>query len=551
MDVSATNSGYDKYERFEHWLRENGSQIDMVELREYDTAPGNNASKSSTSAQVQIGNEEEDKKEENPEVEQLEQVEEECEMRGVHVKQSIPPNTTVIVIPKQCLITVEMGQATEIGQAILSSELDLDAPKHVFLMIFLLMDRRDPESFFKYYYATLPKTLHNMPVFWNEEDLKYLEGSYLLQQIQDRNDAIREDYEAICNVAPVLSEIATLDEFKWARMCVCSRNFGLLINGVRTSALVPHADMLNHYRPRETKWTFDNERQAFTITTLQTIQGGAEIYDSYGQKCNHRFLLNYGFAIENNTELDGYCPNEVPLELSPLLLNELLEARGETISSKPVTGALDIAKSEFWCRDTPAATALTVGALSIVSGDTKTYSNLCASSSYVKRIRVSVSNNENTKAMMSMLRVIVADEDELSAITCGGLYMYRTCKDVRFAISIKNERAALQLLSHVVEKALAQYPTTLDEDNVMLSSPDLLPAFSNARHATIQVRGEKEVLHHYKKLAETALTVIELDDTEFENAIKTMQDSTHYTIVHYCADVIGSILRENKRAAGI
>ena len=334
------------------------------------------------------------------------------------------------------------------------------------------------------------------------------------------------------------------------------------------------------------KLKFSSLDEIVLFRSLQTIQAGAEIYDSYGQKCNHRFLLNYGFAIENNTELDGYCPNEVPLELSPLLLNKLLETRGKKIVPKPVTGALDTAKSEFWCRDTPS-TALAVGALSIVSGDTKTYSNQCASISYVKRIRVSVSNNENTKAMMSMLRVIVADEDELSAITCGGLYMYRTCKDVRFAISIKNERAALQLLLYVIEKALAQYPTTLDEDNAMLSSADLLPAFGNARHATIQVRGEKEVLHHYKKLAEIALTVIELNDAEFETAMKvscsvhydfllfhqkkryqlsqsfiififsfldfsqTMQDSTHYTIVHYCADVIGSVLRENKRAAGL
>ena len=74
----------------------------------------------------------------------------------------------------------------------------------------------------------------------------------------------------------------------------------------------PHADMLNHYRPRETKWTFDEATQAFTITTLQAIPAGAEVLDSYGQKCNHRFLLNYGFAVEDNRELDGFCPNEVP-----------------------------------------------------------------------------------------------------------------------------------------------------------------------------------------------------------------------------------------------
>jgi histone-lysine N-methyltransferase SETD3 len=39
------------------------------------------------------------------------------------------------------------------------------------------------------------------------------------------------------------------------------------MDGHRTSALVPQADMLNHYRPRETKWTFEDDKQAFTITT--------------------------------------------------------------------------------------------------------------------------------------------------------------------------------------------------------------------------------------------------------------------------------------------
>lgn len=45
----------------------------------------------------------------------------------------------------------------------------------------------------------------------------------------------------------------SLDRFSWARMIVCSRNFGLTIDGVKTAALVPFADMLNHYRPRETR----------------------------------------------------------------------------------------------------------------------------------------------------------------------------------------------------------------------------------------------------------------------------------------------------------
>eukprot|EP00957_Ditylum_brightwellii_P134672 10266875-Ditylum_brightwellii.AAC.1 len=59
---------------------------------------------------------------------------ESSEMRGVHARCTIPPNTVCVAVPRKCLITVEMGQGTDIGQAILNSDLDLDAPKHIFLM---------------------------------------------------------------------------------------------------------------------------------------------------------------------------------------------------------------------------------------------------------------------------------------------------------------------------------------------------------------------------------------------------------------------------------
>jgi hypothetical protein len=235
----------------------------QLELREYDTPAAGHGSSSKDSMDDDVA---EEKKEPNVATEVEER---ESEMRGVHARTPIPPDTTCVMIPRRCLITVEMGQATPLGQKILNSDLDLDAPKHIFLMIYVLWDRKvnGEKSFFHPYYEILPRTLQNMPIFWSPEELNLLEGSYLLEQIADRNDAIREDFNSICRVAPELQQLCTLDEFKWARMCVCSRNFGLQIDGHRTSALVPHADMLNHYRPRETKWTFEEERQAFTITS--------------------------------------------------------------------------------------------------------------------------------------------------------------------------------------------------------------------------------------------------------------------------------------------
>lgn len=73
-------------------------------------------------------------------------------------------------------------------------------------------------------------------------------AAHAVVQIEERNQAIEGDYGVICELYPPFRNVATLEEFKWARMCVCSRNFGLDIGGLRTSALVPYADMLNHYR---------------------------------------------------------------------------------------------------------------------------------------------------------------------------------------------------------------------------------------------------------------------------------------------------------------
>jgi hypothetical protein len=99
--------------------------------------------------------------------------------------------------------------------------------------------------------------------------------------------------------------------------------------------------MLNHKKPNEpgggkdqceTKWSYDgalkccsavfapvgvkissasfcvvaallaDTRAGFVITSLRTIQRGDQVYDSYGRKCNSRFFVNYGFALDDNEE---------------------------------------------------------------------------------------------------------------------------------------------------------------------------------------------------------------------------------------------------------
>eukprot|EP00957_Ditylum_brightwellii_P205059 15342053-Ditylum_brightwellii.AAC.1 len=96
-----------------------------------------------------------------------------------------------------------------------------------------------------------------------------------------------------------------------------------------------------------------------------------------------------------------------------------------------------------------------------------------------------------------------------SSISSPSSAYYRTCRDVRHPLNLRNERAAMTHLLDVIGRALAIYPTTLAQDVSDLLDERRYPRFSNKRHARIQVRGEKEVLHHFAQWARTALEIMD------------------------------------------
>lgn len=115
-------------------------------------------------------------------------------------------------------------------------------------------------------------------------------------------------------------------------MMVASRIFGISIDNHKTDAFVAYADMLNHRRPRQTSWQYCDKRQGFIIEALEDIQRGDQIYDSYGKKCNTRFLLNYGFINLNN---DGNeFPFKIALDMKDPLWQQKNELLGQALSRR-------------------------------------------------------------------------------------------------------------------------------------------------------------------------------------------------------------------------
>jgi len=352
---------------------------------------------------------------------------------------------------------------------------------------------------------------------------------------------------------------------------------------------------------------------------LEPITAGSQVFDSYGQKCNHRFLLNYGFAVEDNTETDGFCPNEVPIELSVQEDDPLFDSRyefwmrgdndgnngsgGLGHSSQALTAVLAAAAAASMGNETHAARALEVVAGAINESNAARSNGSIGSEEsipLVRRVRVCVSNNENTRILFSMLRVLAADVDELRAMATAptlpfgdsgcSLYLsralrgytaanpdnatfltmqhaafFRTCRDIRNPINIRNEKATMQLLLIVVTSALSEYPCTLEQDVADLMDEIAYPKFSNQRHAKIQVRGEKEILHHFAFWAQTAIDLIEIIEQEimyekrrpnspsenppqpgFDYIAQAMEDddALHFTVIRYCCDVLGALRKE-------
>ena len=120
-------------------------------------------------------------------------------------------------------------------------------------------------------------------------------------------------------------------EFLWFRTMVGSRNFGITINGVRRTAMVPLADMLNHFRHAETHWEFDDNISTrlgttggFVIKATQNIGANVQVMDSYGPKTNTKYLLHYGFIVENNSEIDTLT--KVAFVVDALDINEDLNS---------------------------------------------------------------------------------------------------------------------------------------------------------------------------------------------------------------------------------
>merc|ERR1712130_613015 len=376
----------------------------------------------------------------------------------------IEKDEDIYYIPHSHIMTSDVAKQSEIGKKIISSKVDLRS-KHSYLASYLLQEReRGAKSRWHVYISILPRKFETIPLFFDDKQRSELVGSISLKKIDDRLESLRLEYEALCNAVPEYARFSQND-FIWARLVVITRIFGLVIDEVKTDGLVPMADMLNHKRPRETKWTYSQKKRGFLITALQNIPENSEIFDSYGRKCNSRFFVNYGFSLEHNLDNEALMTFELPRN-DP---QYAIKARhlGFNNNSND-SNKQDIVKKDFQIP--------------------KHY------------------KEKKVKEAFSFLRVLHAQGNEFLIISSAdGLRL----EDIP-PLSIRNETSVLTSMAVSATKSLKKFTTTLDHDNALLADEESYPRFGNKRNAVLMRRGEKEVLSFYVELMKCCIALFKM-----------------------------------------
>ena len=367
--------------------------------------------------------------------------------------EDINDKDILIRVPLEALMTLDEARKSKLGVYFTPQlEKKLNSPHHSLLSTFMLTEiDKGAQSKWKYYFDFLPSSYNNFPIFYGEKEIAYLKGTQFLELVQKKKKEMKEDYDLLINEIPGYSKY-DYNLFRKMREVISSRVFGVTIKGKKNDIIAPYADMLNHKRPRQTQWNFDDASNSFIIKGATKMKKGDEVFDSYGIKCNSRFLLNYGFTVENNED------NEFKILL---ILNESSPYFKEKMD---YLGAKNISKK-----------------FSLV---------------------LNLSDNKIIQ-FFSFLRFILYNKPNFKDI------------DTTRPTSIQNEIVLFTKLKELMNIYLSKYPTTLDYDVEYFEKNKHNMGWNEYNCYVIRI-GEKKILNYYLNMSYDILQLLNTDKDDIK-----------------------------------
>ena len=172
------------------------------------------------------------------------------------------------------------------------------------ITLFITFDKFNKTSFFKPYYAYLPKfNITNLPTSYSDEKLKFFEELEFDLHVGISNNKLKNAYneqvEKILNKKGIKSPY---EEFRYNYEIVKSRNFARPGSEFffDLNSCVPFIELFNHNNNYNTDFEYDEKNKGFILKAVKDIKSGEELTVSYGNESNINLFMNYGFTLDYN-----------------------------------------------------------------------------------------------------------------------------------------------------------------------------------------------------------------------------------------------------------
>jgi len=166
--------------------------------------------------------------------------------------------------------------------------------KYIALGMFLLIERKNPQSNWKHFIENLPESVDYLPMNFVEISREELKHTSVVRDILF-------NYNTAMQLFPICRMFGTCsrDEWFWAFNNVRARIW-------ETLGFIPFFDLLNHHFMNNAEFYIDENRNGIAVFATADISAGDEVMYTYGNKKSSSTLFaNYGFFLPDNPSKDA------------------------------------------------------------------------------------------------------------------------------------------------------------------------------------------------------------------------------------------------------
>lgn len=378
-------------------------------------------------------------------VDTVDESENETAGRGMISNRDIKEGDELFTLPLDLLLTKDAAKKA-FGADVITEGLS----EYIAIALLLVSERaKGEDSFWSSYIGVLPSVADVYPTYlWAEEDLDLLNGSPVIAATESMRRKLESEYATVekdlLDKFPKIlpREIQTYEAFQWAFAMLFSR--AIRLGGLSTGeavALVPYADLFNH-NPFANSYIDARQSGFFTKTDEVVVYADRsykkmeQVFISYGPKGNADLLLLYGFSLDRNPY------NSVDVTIALDQNDELYEEKKLFLEEAglPSTKAFPLY------------------------------------------------NDRYPDELLQYLRLIQLNKAQLGNRTLEDLMFEKKQTDV-------NELMVLDSLAEACLATIEGYPTTEEQDSLIMNDPGMFRALTKAQRMAVKHRRqEKRIL---------------------------------------------------------